>query len=66
MAWTIAILYTAALMLVPLDGSTADLEIGDVAPEFAMPGSDDKVHKLSDYRGQTVVLAWFPKAFTKG
>ncbi|HJR61822.1 MAG TPA: redoxin domain-containing protein [Vicinamibacterales bacterium] len=45
---------------------SADLKVGDMAPEFALPGSDGKVHKLSDYRGKTVVLAWFPKAFTGG
>lgn len=42
------------------------LKIGDKAPEFALQGSDGKVHKLSDYKGKTVVLAWFPKAFTGG
>jgi len=45
---------------------SADLKAGDMAPEFALQGSDGKVHKLSDYRGKTVVLAWFPKAFTGG
>jgi cytochrome oxidase Cu insertion factor (SCO1/SenC/PrrC family) len=45
---------------------SADLKIGDMAPDFALPGSDGKIHKLSDYRGKTVVLAWFPKAFTGG
>lgn len=45
---------------------SADLKVGDMAPDFALPGSDGKIHKLSDYRGQTVVLAWFPKAFTGG
>lgn len=45
---------------------SANLKVGDMAPEFALPGSDGKVHKLSDYRGKTVVLAWFPKAFTGG
>ena len=39
---------------------------GDKAPEFSLPGTDGKVHKLSDYAGKTVVLAWFPKAFTGG
>jgi hypothetical protein len=45
---------------------SADLKAGDVAPDFALPGSDGKIHKLSDYKGKTVVLAWFPKAFTGG
>ncbi|MEO6212873.1 MAG: redoxin domain-containing protein [Vicinamibacterales bacterium] len=45
---------------------SADLKVGDMAPEFALPGSDGKIHKLSDYRGKTVVLAWFPKAFSGG
>ena len=44
----------------------ATLKAGDKAPEFALQGSDGKVHKLSDYKGKTVVLAWFPKAFTGG
>jgi cytochrome oxidase Cu insertion factor (SCO1/SenC/PrrC family) len=43
-----------------------DLKVGDVAPAFALQGSDGKIHKLSDYKGKTVVLAWFPKAFTGG
>jgi peroxiredoxin len=43
-----------------------ELKVGDAAPAFALQGSDDKVHKLSDYKGKTVVLAWFPKAFTSG
>jgi AhpC/TSA family len=36
------------------------------APPFALQGSDGKEHRLGDYRGKTVVLAWFPKAFTGG
>ncbi len=43
-----------------------ELKVGDTAPPFALQGSDGKVHKLSDYKGKTVVLAWFPKAFTGG
>jgi cytochrome oxidase Cu insertion factor (SCO1/SenC/PrrC family) len=42
------------------------LKVGDPAPEFALQGSDGKVHRLSDYKGKTVVLAWFPAAFTAG
>jgi peroxiredoxin Q/BCP len=42
-----------------------------MAPDFSLPGATrfgtlkDPI-KLSDYRGQTVVLAFFPKARTKG
>jgi cytochrome oxidase Cu insertion factor (SCO1/SenC/PrrC family) len=50
----------------PQSGGPTELKAGDPAPPFALPGSDGKVHKLSDYKGKTVVLAWFPKAFTGG
>jgi thioredoxin-dependent peroxiredoxin len=43
-----------------------ELKVGDKAPDFSLPGSDGKVHKLSDYTGKAVVLAWFPAAFTGG
>ena len=43
-----------------------ELGAGDMAPSFELPGSDGKTHRLADYVGKTVVLAWFPKAFTGG
>jgi peroxiredoxin Q/BCP len=43
-----------------------ELKVGDKAPDFSLPGSDGKTHKLSDYAGKAVVLAWFPAAFTGG
>ena len=44
-----------------------ELKVGELAPDFSLPGSDGKTYKLSDYRGkQAVVLAWFPRAFTPG
>jgi hypothetical protein len=44
-----------------------ELQVGDVAPEFVLPGSDGRTYRLSEYAGsRTVVLAWFPKAFTGG
>ena len=43
------------------------LSVGDVAPEFSLPGSDGKQYTLASYRGrQPVVLVWFAKAFTEG
>ena len=46
---------------------SSDLTIGDQAPDFELPGSDDATYRLADFHGkQVVVLAWFPKAFTGG
>ncbi|MCO1332731.1 peroxiredoxin [Microbulbifer sp. OS29] len=43
------------------------LEVGDIAPDFSLQGSDGKTHSLADLKGKsTVVIAWYPKAFTKG
>ena len=55
-----------SFILASLFANAPALEVGDAAPEFELPGSDGRVHRLSDYRGQFVVLAWFPKAFTGG
>jgi peroxiredoxin Q/BCP len=46
--------------------AAADLKPGDPAPSFKLQGSDGKTHDLAELKGQTVVLAWFPKAFTGG
>jgi len=46
--------------------SYAGVSVGEVAPNFSMPGSDGNTHTLADMKGQYVVLAFFPKAFTKG
>ncbi len=42
------------------------LKIGDTAPEFSLVGSDGQTHRLSELRGRTVILAWYPRAFTPG
>jgi len=47
----------AALLAAAPPALAAD--IGLPAPEFALKDLDGKVHKLSDYRGKTVVLEWF-------
>ena len=43
------------------------LKVGDQAPDWTLPGTDGKNHKLSEILEHgPVVLAWFPRAFTKG
>lgn len=43
-----------------------ELKVGDLAPDFTLQASDGQTYTLSKLRGRTVVLAWFPKAFTAG
>ena len=42
------------------------LEIGDQAPEFTLPANDGKTITLGDYKGQYVVLFFYPKDDTSG
>jgi peroxiredoxin Q/BCP len=56
------------LLLAPMAAiAGGQLKVGDAAPDFTLPASTGKTVKLGDYLGkQTVVLAFFPKAFTGG
>ena len=41
------------------------LKVGDMAPDFTLPDTDNKPVKLSDFRGKkTVVLAFFVVRFS--
>ncbi len=42
------------------------LKVGDNAPDFELPDQDGKVHKLSDYQGQKILVYFYPKDNTPG
>lgn len=42
------------------------LEIGKKAPAFSLKDQDDKTVKLSDFKGQKVILYFYPKDMTSG
>ena len=55
----------------PTPPDPAPLEVGTMAPDFTLSGSTrygvlkDAIH-LSDFRGKTVILAFYFKARTRG
>ncbi len=42
----------------------SSLNAGDKAPDFNLPGTGDRNYRLSDYAGETLVLAFYPGDFT--
>lgn len=42
------------------------LEIGTKAPDFELPDQDGAIHSLKQYRGQKVILYFYPKDNTPG
>jgi peroxiredoxin Q/BCP len=42
------------------------IERGDKAPDFELPDQDGRAVKLSDFRGESVVVYFYPKAATPG
>jgi peroxiredoxin Q/BCP len=47
----------------PGDGKASRVRRGDLAPEFALPGTDRGAHRtyrLSEFRGRPVVLVFYP------
>ena len=42
------------------------LEVGSKAPNFKLPDQNGEIRKLSDFKGQKVVLYFYPKDMTSG
>jgi thioredoxin-dependent peroxiredoxin len=40
------------------------VEVGQEAPDFELPGTESRTYRLSELRGQWVVLAFYPGDFT--
>ena len=60
--------HVALFMLVGVTATDSRLpQIGQQAPEFSLPSTDDKDVRLSDFRGkQSVVLYFYPRDDTPG
>ena len=58
---------TMMLLASAAGAQDAQLQVGDMAPDFTLQASDGETYKLVDFRGkQAVVIAWYPRAFTRG
>jgi len=42
------------------------LEVGTKAPDFTLPDQNGEMHSLKDYKGQKVILYFYPKDSTAG
>jgi peroxiredoxin Q/BCP len=64
------VMFVSALCFALVSGMSAqapvELKVGDRAPDFALQGTDGRMHRLSDYAGRAVVVAWYPRASTQG
>lgn len=56
----------AAIALAASGSATDNPSVGDPAPEFELPDQTGQLHSLEDYRGQWVVLYFYPKDETPG
>lgn len=45
---------------------TTRLAVGDPAPDFTLPDADGKSVSLKDFRGQRVIVYFYPAAMTPG
>jgi peroxiredoxin Q/BCP len=63
----LTVLILAGLGFAAVPAAAGDLKVGDQAPNFKLQATDGKTYQLTDFKGkESVVLAWFPKAFTQG
>lgn len=44
----------------------ADVRVGQEAPDFSVQDQNGKVRTLAEFKGKTLVLAFYPKDFTGG
>ena len=58
---------TVLVFLMAFSSVALSLEVGDMAPDFSLQGTDGKTYSLEQFKGkQAIVVAWYPKAFTSG
>jgi peroxiredoxin Q/BCP len=62
----LALFLVSAMALISAGATTDQPAVGTAAPEFSLTNNEGKPTSLKDYRGQWVVLYFYPKDFTSG
>ncbi len=55
-----------AIGIVSCANAKITVKEGETAPDFSLMGNDGEMHRLSDFKGQYVVLYFYPKDETPG
>jgi peroxiredoxin len=55
--YSVLLTFAISLLLAPL--GRAEVQVGSTAPDFTLPDTHGRTHRLSDYRGKIVVLEWY-------
>lgn len=55
-----------AMLGILLSASLSAIAVGEMAPQFEAKADDGRTIKLSDYKGKTVILYFYPKDDTSG
>jgi peroxiredoxin Q/BCP len=63
---TLEMVWLAICELLRRKGESKMLNVGDAAPDFTVQTHQGETVKLSDQRGKTIVLWFYPKADTPG
>lgn len=67
LGWWLLCAAVAGTMSLSAQGPKTHLKVGDMAPDFELRSSQGGTVKLSSFKGKnSVVLAFFPAAFTGG
>lgn len=63
----VAVLLVIGFVALRQTGNAAEIpKAGQAAPSFSLPDQDTRTHTLADYRGQWLVLYFYPKNDTPG